>query len=103
MSAKSTRIDSANLANHRDGISVEKIGGGVEKMIRSLGSLGSSISPGLELAFEIKQIGWNRRRHLGPPLKRFEPQRRLIDQEILRTTARRKDTLTSQSLPRNFV
>jgi hypothetical protein len=54
MSAKSARIDLANLANPRGGISVEQIGGSVEEMIRSLGSLGSSFSPGLELAFEIE-------------------------------------------------
>jgi hypothetical protein len=54
MPAKNTWIDSTNLANRRDGVSVEQISGGVEKMIRSLGSLGSRFSPGLELRFEIE-------------------------------------------------
>ena len=92
MPAKNAWIDSTNPANRRDGVSVEQISGGEEKMIRSLRSLGSRFSPGLELRLEIEEIGWNRGCHVGPPLKRFGLQRRLIDQEMLRTTTRRKDT-----------
>jgi hypothetical protein len=45
--AEGGRVNSANAANRRDGVSVKQFRSSREKTIRSLGSFGASLSPGL--------------------------------------------------------